>query len=27
INRANAPMDRLGLRPDRVLASLHEILQ
>jgi 2-haloacid dehalogenase len=27
INRAHAPMDRLGLRPDRVLASLHEILQ
>ncbi len=27
INRAGAPMDRLGLRPDRVLASLHEILQ
>jgi 2-haloacid dehalogenase len=27
INRSGAPMDRLGLRPDRVLASLHEILQ
>jgi 2-haloacid dehalogenase len=27
INRQKAPVDRLGFRPDRVLASLHEILQ
>ena len=27
INRANAPVDRLGFRPDAVLASLDEILQ
>ena len=27
INRAGAPMDRLGFKPDRVLKSLHEILQ
>ncbi|MCD6041031.1 MAG: haloacid dehalogenase, type [Burkholderiales bacterium] len=27
INRSKAPMDRLGFRPDRVLASLDEILQ
>jgi len=26
INRGGAPVDRLGLRPDRVLKSLHEIL-
>jgi 2-haloacid dehalogenase len=26
INRAAAPVDRLGLQPDRVLKSLHEIL-
>jgi 2-haloacid dehalogenase len=27
INRANAPVDRLGFKPDRVLKSLNEILQ
>ena len=27
INRAGAPLDRLGFRPDRVLSSLDEILQ
>jgi 2-haloacid dehalogenase len=27
INRAGAPMDRLGFKPDRVLKSLDEILQ
>ena len=27
INRAGAPLDRLGFKPDRVLASLDEILQ
>jgi 2-haloacid dehalogenase len=27
INRGGAPLDRLGFRPDRVLGSLHEILQ
>jgi 2-haloacid dehalogenase len=27
INRAGAPLDRLGFKPDRVLQSLDEILQ
>ena len=27
INRAGAPVDRLGFKPDRILASLNEILQ
>src|SRR5262245_59481558 len=27
INRGNAPVDRLGFKPDRVLKSLHEVLQ
>ena len=27
INRARAPVDRLGFKPDRILQSLHEILQ
>jgi 2-haloacid dehalogenase len=27
INRSGAPVDRLGFKPDRILASLNEILQ
>jgi 2-haloacid dehalogenase len=27
INRANAPLDRLGFKPDRILKSLDEVLQ
>ena len=27
INRGNAPVDRLGFKPDRILKSLDEILQ
>jgi len=27
INRAGAPVDRMGLKPDRILQSLDEILK